>query len=73
MPPRFPFDCHDNILAQRMSRSEWERIVAFRKEPRILEALFAYARIMPEFFSHKTILNKIVVEDWKFYILAFAL
>jgi len=56
-----------------MPAAEWERIVRFRSEPRIIDGLFAYNDIMPEFFAGNLILNKIVVEEWRFYILAFAL
>jgi hypothetical protein len=72
MPP-FELDLCDHVLSARMPPSEWRRIVRFRNEPRILDGLFAYSDIMPEFFAGNLILNKIVVEEWRFYILAFAL
>lgn len=39
----------------------------------MLEGLFAYSDIMPDFFAGNLILNKIVIEEWRFYILVFAL
>jgi hypothetical protein len=72
MPP-FPLDLCDDALSKRMPAAEWRRIVQFRNEPRMLEGLLAYNEIMPEFFAGNLILNKIVIEEWRFYILVFAL
>jgi hypothetical protein len=73
MAGTFRLDCHDEVLASRMSPAEWRRVLAFRAEPRMLEGLFAYAELMPAFFAGNAILNKVVTEEWRFYTLVFAL
>ncbi len=56
-----------------MDEEEFRRILRFRNEALMINGLFSYNDIMPSFFSGNLILNKIVIEEWRFYILAFAL
>jgi hypothetical protein len=69
----FRLDMFDDMLSIRMDSVEWQRILAFRKQPGMFNGLFAYAEIMPEFFADNLILNKVVTEEWRFYTLVFTL
>ncbi len=71
--PLLKLDVFDHKLSRRVTASEFERIVSFRDGNDIIRGLFAYNDIMPDFFAGNLILNKIVIEEWRFYILAFAL
>ncbi len=71
--PLLKLDVFDHKLSGRVTSAEFERIVGFRDGNDIIKGLFAYNDIMPDFFAGNLILNKIVIEEWRFYILAFAL
>lgn len=69
----FSLDCYDSELSQRMSKTEWQRVLKFRSNPRFLDALFAYDTLMPNHFANNMILNKVVTESRRFEMLVYAL
>ena len=44
-----------------------------RNHPQFMRALFTYDARMPDYFSHNTILNKVVTEAWRFEMLVYTL
>jgi hypothetical protein len=69
----FSIGCLDDKLAPRMAPDEWRRILFLRNHPDFLQGLFAYAALMPDYFSNNIILNKVVTEAWRFEILVYSL
>ncbi len=72
-PVPFRIDCFDGVLHGRMSPQEWQRIIAFRKQPAFLLALERYGALIPDYFSDNMILNKVVTEVWRFEMLVYLL
>jgi hypothetical protein len=70
-----PFDIagFDSEFAARMAPDEWHRMLATRSMPGFLDGLAHYAQLMPAYFEHNLILNKVVTEAWRFEILVYAL
>jgi hypothetical protein len=73
VPAPFQLDCFDDVLADRMSAVEWERILAFRSQRQFLQGLERYATLIPDYFSGNMILNKVVTEAWRFEMLVYTL
>lgn len=64
---------HDAWFAAHTDATDWARIVAFRARPRFLDGVRRYSGAMQPFFAQSTILNKVVVEAWRFQMLVFTL
>lgn len=64
---------HDAHFAGRASDEEWARITAFRARPRFLDGVRRHAGAMQPFFAQSMILNKVVVEAWRFQMLVLTL
>ncbi len=69
----FNLDCLDAELARRMADGEWRRILTLRDHPDFRRALFAYAALIPPYFSNNLILNRVVTEAWRFEMLVYTL
>ena len=52
---------------------EWARVIKLRQKPNFLSALARYDELIPEYFSHNVILNKVVTESKRFEMLVYAL
>lgn len=70
-----PFNLYDFDLefAARTTPEEWQRILAFRNQPRFGAALTAYAALMLQYFADNLLLNKVVTEAWRFEMLVYTL
>lgn len=64
---------YDPEFARRTTPAEWQRILAFRNQPKFGEALKTYHALMPQYFSSNLLLNKIVKEAWRFEMLVYML
>ena len=64
---------HDAVFAARAGEAEWRRIAAFRDRPRFLDGVRRHAGVMRPFFGRSPILNKVVVEAWRFQIIVLTL
>lgn len=64
--------CDDHFGA-RTTRQDWQRITAFRHHPNFLNGVRHYANSMLPFFATSKILNKVIVEAWRFQMLALTL
>ena len=73
MPDHFDIACLDATIARRTTPTEWSRIRVLRDHPRLLDGLFAYGALMPDFFADNLILNRVVTEAWRFEMLVYAL
>lgn len=69
----FDLGQHDALFASRTPAAEWDRLVAFRSRPGFLRAVQLYEGVMQPFFAHNLILNKVVIEVWRFQMLCLSL
>ena len=69
----FRLDCFDGSLSQRMSPQEWRRTLILRNHPRFFDGLFKYDELIPDYFAHNLVLNRVVTEAWRFEMLVYAL
>lgn len=65
-------DQHDDLFASR-SGADWDRIVAFRNLPHFLDGARRHEGVMAPFFINNLILNKVVLEAWRFQMIVFTL
>lgn len=65
-------DQHDDDFASRAG-DDWDRIVAFRNLPHLLDGARRHEGVMSPFFSNNLILNKVVLEAWRFQMIVFTL
>jgi hypothetical protein len=68
-----PIDAHDALLSSRMSVAEWQRITAFRNRPTFLAGARAHEGVAKHLFTDNLILNKVVLEAWRFQMIALTL
>lgn len=73
MPEAFSLRCLDAELAERNGPVEWHRILELRDHPRMLQGFYRYAELMPSYYDHNIMLNKVVTEAWRFQMLVYAL
>ena len=69
----FTIDFLDKEICLRMPAWEWARVIKFRQQPNFLSALARYDELIPKYFSHNVILNKVVTEAKRFEMLVYAL
>jgi len=73
MAGKFDITAHDAHFASRTSAEDWARIMAFRNLPHFLDGARRHEGLMQPFFAYNLILNKVVVEFWRFQLLVFTL
>jgi hypothetical protein len=66
-------DSHDALFASRTSAAEWQRIKSFRDLPDFLDGARRHEGVAKHLFTNNLILNKVVLEAWRFQILAITL
>jgi hypothetical protein len=72
VPNRVYIEQHDALFAARAG-ADWDRIVAFRNQPHFLDGARRHEGVMAAFFSNNLILNKVVLEAWRFQMIVFTL
>lgn len=64
---------YDLVFSSNTTPAEWQRILAFRNQPKFGAALETYHVLMSQYFSDNMMLNKVVTEAWRFEMLVYTL
>ena len=56
-----------------MPAAEWVKVIDFRQRPNFFSGLMRYNELIPAYFSHNLVLNKVVTEAKRFEMLVYAL
>jgi hypothetical protein len=73
MTQALALDSHDALFASRTTADEWNRIAAFRNSAHFCDGARRHEGVMAPFFSNNLILNKVVLEAWRFQMIVFTL
>lgn len=73
MAELFKLDGFDHEFAARTTAEDWQRIVALRDHPRMLEGVLAYDALIPDYFADNPILNRVVIELRRFQLIVYTL
>ncbi len=66
-------DSHDDLFASRTSATDWARILTFRSRPTFLDGARAHEGVARHIFTRNLILNKVVLEAWRFQMISLTL
>jgi hypothetical protein len=66
-------DMHDALFESRTTEDEWQRIIRFRNRPAFLDGARRHEGVTKHLFTNNLILNKVVMEAWRFQMLALTL
>jgi hypothetical protein len=69
----FDIGLHDTLFSSRTNPDDWARIHAFRSSADFLAGVRRHEGVMAPFFAHNFLLNKVVLETWRFQMLVFTL
>ncbi len=66
-------DLHDASFADRTTPEDWQRIRRFRDLPQFLEGARRHEGVAKHLFTNNFMLSKVVLENWRFQMLALTL
>jgi hypothetical protein len=66
-------DLHDALFASRTTPEDWQRIKRFRDLPHFLDGARRHEGVAKHLFTNNFMLSKVVLENWRFQMLALTL